>query len=101
MGCGQLKEPGVDKPCYTTQQSSRGNVGVSLISIEDAIGQRSYMDAQGCTNCRGCYYCFGCADCTFCSHCMSCTDCTRCAFCSYCEHLTHAAYQGDRHESQI
>jgi hypothetical protein len=77
---------------YTTEPTSKGNIGVSTVSQAKADAQAKALDANGCRYCTNCEDCEDCTDCTGCTGCVDCTDCTKCKHCNGCTNLTSASY---------
>ena len=72
---------------YISEKTSKGNVGVSSLSLKMANRHAIEMDNAGCVNCTGCRdcrYCVGCEDCIGCVGCRDCESCEGCVGCRDC-----------------
>lgn len=105
---------------YKSEKTTRGNVGHSIVSQEEADAQAAAMDAGGCTDCTDCTactdcrnctdcfgcsrcsYCFGCSRCNYCIGCNNCNNCVGCNNCNYCNDCNYCVgcnYCNDCHTS--
>lgn len=64
---------------YRSATTSKGNIGESFASQEQADARAAAMDASGCINCVGC---IDCIDCVRCEWCRGCENCEQCVCCS-------------------
>lgn len=71
---------------FITEPSAQHNVGISLVSMEEALNQQTQMDNNNCNNCIDCRNCI---NCSYCNNCQNCIECGKCIHCENCENCSN------------